>query len=67
MLLRVIEKGAKITPFEIDTALEADGKTRWVQIWKDKQLIRQPKSLEEAIDEIEGLLALEELGVEIQG
>lgn len=62
MLLRVVEDGEK-TPFEIDTAREVDGKTRWIQIWKGDQLLRQPKSMEEAIDEIEELLTLEEIGV----
>ena len=66
MLLRVIENGGE-TPFEIDTAKEADGKTRWIQIWKGEQLLRQPKSMEEAIDEVEELLTLEEIGINTGG
>lgn len=66
MLLKVVEDGVE-TPFEIDTAMEPDGKTRWIQIWKGEQLLRQPKSMEEAIDEVEELLTLGEIGIKIQG
>lgn len=58
MLLKVIEDGIE-TSFEIDTAREADGK-RWVQIWRASKSLFSAKSVDEAVDEIEKMLALEE-------
>ena len=60
MLLKVVEDGVE-TPFEIDTAREANGE-RWVQIYKGANCLRNLKSVDQAIDEIEGMLALRELG-----
>ena len=64
MLLRVIEEGKEL-PFEIDTAMEGDGKTRWVQIWQGGKCLRHLKSVDEAIDEIEEMLTLGEIGIKI--
>ena len=61
MLLKVVEDGMD-PPFEIDTALEANGE-RWVQVWRGKQCLRNLKSVDEAVSEIEGMLALTELEV----
>ena len=61
MLLKVVEDGLA-TPFEIDTAMETNGE-RWVQIWRGKQCLRNLKSVDEAVSEIEGMLALTELEV----
>lgn len=62
MLLKVVEDGEE-TPFEIDTALETNGE-RWCQIWKGANCLRHLKSVDEAVDSIEGMLALRELEVE---
>jgi hypothetical protein len=58
MLLRVVEDGVE-TPFEIDTGM--DNERRWVQIYRGTKCIRQLKSVDQAIDEIEEMLALKEL------
>ncbi|MCK5615062.1 hypothetical protein KAR91_75060 [Candidatus Pacearchaeota archaeon] len=54
MLLKVINDGIE-TPYEIDTAREADGK-RWVQLWRGGKCISRPKSVDEALDEIEEIM-----------
>lgn len=58
MLLKTIH-GCKETPFEIDTAREADGK-RWVQLWRGRKCISHPKSVDEALDEIEEIMKKED-------
>lgn len=58
MLLKTIYDG-KETPFEIDTAKEANGK-RWVQLWRGKKCISRPKSVDEALDEIEEIMKEED-------
>lgn len=54
MLLKIINDGIE-TPYEIDTAREADGK-RWVQLWRGRECMSRPSSVDEALDEIEELI-----------
>ena len=58
MLLRVMEEDVVGAPFEIDTGVEHG--CRWVQIWRGRKCLRQFKSMDEAIQQIEEMLALEE-------
>lgn len=55
MLLKIINNDVEI-PFEIDTAKEADGKRRWVQLWRDGKCLSFPKSVDEALDKIEEIM-----------
>ena len=62
MLLKIIDNG-KETPYCIDTAKEKDG-TRWVQVWMDSgkhsKCVKAGRSLDEAVDEIEERLFIEQ-------
>ena len=60
MLLKVVEDDV-VTPFEIDTARGLDGE-RWVEIWNGRKRLMQLKSVGEAVDKIEAMLTLRELG-----
>lgn len=61
MLLKVIEDDV-VTPFEIDTARGLEDGERWVEIWNGRKRLAQLKSVGEAVDKIEAMLALRELG-----
>lgn len=61
MLLKVEADGEE-TPYEIDTAREADGK-RWVQLWgNDREgksvCLKHLRSVDEAVDEVEARLEI---------
>lgn len=58
VLLKIIDNDIEI-PYEIDTAKYYSNGKRWVQIWKDKELINSPSSVNEALDEIEELMKKE--------
>ena len=60
MLLKVIEDGIEL-PFEIDTGM--DNERRWAQIWRGKKCVGHFESVDMAIDAIEEMIILEEIGI----